>query len=98
MIPQTEPQTISGMLHKKIAVCAASNAFIGRRGLSTACTEGMLASSAPFLAIIDGDLQHDETLLGPMLDTLKSDDLDIVVGSRYIGRWCWRLGSIAHKN
>ncbi len=57
---------------------------IGRRGLSTACIEGMLASSAPFFAVIDGDLQHDETLLLPMLNTLKTEDLDIVVGSRYV--------------
>src|SRR5579884_3502220 len=28
---------------------------IGRRGLSSACIEGMLASSAPYLAVIDGD-------------------------------------------
>ena len=34
---------------------------IGRRGLSSACVEGMLASSAPYLAVIDGDLQHDES-------------------------------------
>jgi dolichol-phosphate mannosyltransferase len=32
---------------------------LGRRGLSSACVEGMLASSAPYLAVIDGDLQHD---------------------------------------
>ena len=32
---------------------------IGRRGLSTACIEGMLASSAPIVAVIDADLQHD---------------------------------------
>ncbi|NNC68332.1 MAG: polyprenol monophosphomannose synthase, partial [Gammaproteobacteria bacterium] len=57
---------------------------IGRRGLSTACIEGMLSSSASFFAVIDGDLQHDESLLRPMLTTLKSEDVDIVVGSRYI--------------
>src|SRR5947209_3288920 len=33
---------------------------IGRRGLSSACIEGMLATSAPYLAVIDGDCQHDE--------------------------------------
>jgi dolichol-phosphate mannosyltransferase len=65
---------------------------IGRRGLSTAVIEGMLASSAPYLAVIDADLQHDEKLLPRMLATLKSDGLDIVVGSRYvaggaIGEW-----------
>ena len=57
---------------------------IGRRGLSTAVIEGMLASSAPYLAVIDADLQHDEKLLPRMLATLKSDGLDIVVGSRYV--------------
>jgi dolichol-phosphate mannosyltransferase len=57
---------------------------LGRRGLSSACVEGMLASSAPYLAVIDGDLQHDETLLAPMLQILKSADEDIVIGSRYV--------------
>jgi dolichol-phosphate mannosyltransferase len=44
----------------------------------------MLASSAPFLAVIDGDLQHDESLLPHMLTELKAGELDIVVGSRYV--------------
>jgi dolichol-phosphate mannosyltransferase len=57
---------------------------LGRRGLSSACVEGMLASSAPYLAVIDGDLQHDESLLPQMLAALKQGDTDIVVGSRYV--------------
>lgn len=57
---------------------------IGRRGLSSACVEGMLATNAPFLAVMDADLQHDETLLPKMLEALKARDLDIVVGSRYV--------------
>ncbi|MCI5159713.1 MAG: glycosyltransferase family 2 protein [Candidatus Electrothrix sp. AUS1_2] len=57
---------------------------IGRRGLSSACVEGMLSSSAPYLAVMDADLQHDETLLPDMLTALRSRPLDIVVGSRYI--------------
>src|SRR5207342_3324964 len=40
---------------------------IGRRGLSGACIEGILASSAPYAAVIDADLQHDETQLPKML-------------------------------
>ena len=65
---------------------------IGRRGLSTACVEGMLASSAPYLAVMDADLQHDEALLPLMLGDLRSGSLDIVVGSRYVeggglGEW-----------
>jgi len=57
---------------------------IGRRGLSGACIEGILASSAPFVAVIDADLQHDETQLPKMLLLLASDQADLVVGSRYI--------------
>jgi dolichol-phosphate mannosyltransferase len=65
---------------------------IGRRGLSSACVEGLLASTASYLAVIDADMQHDERLLPQMLDTLKQSDTDIVVGSRYapggdIGDW-----------
>jgi dolichol-phosphate mannosyltransferase len=57
---------------------------IGRRGLASACIEGMLASSAPFLAVIDADLQHDETLMPKLLQTAKQGDADIVVASRYM--------------
>lgn len=57
---------------------------IGRRGLSTACVEGILSSSAPYFAVMDGDLQHDDTVLPEMLRRLKVEHLDIVVGSRYL--------------
>jgi len=57
---------------------------IGRRGLSSACIEGMLATSAPFVAVIDGDLQHDETLLPRMHNALKEDAADVVIASRYV--------------
>jgi len=57
---------------------------IGRRGLSSACIEGMLSTSSPYLAVMDGDLQHDETLLLQMLNTIIQENLDIVVGSRYL--------------
>lgn len=65
---------------------------IGRRGLSTAVIEGMLATAAPFAAVIDGDMQHDETVLPAMLAELRSQRADIVVGSRYtaegsVGSW-----------
>ena len=57
---------------------------IGRRGLASACVEGMLASGSPYLAVMDADLQHDEKLLPQMLDFLKETEVDIVVGSRYV--------------
>jgi dolichol-phosphate mannosyltransferase len=57
---------------------------IGRRGLASACIEGMLASSSPYLAVMDADLQHDETLLPRLLDAIQGGEADIVVASRYM--------------
>ncbi|MBB3882299.1 glycosyltransferase [Acetobacter oeni] len=57
---------------------------IGRRGLSSAVIEGALASSARFIAVMDGDLQHDQTRLGTMVDVLAQDRCDIVIGSRHV--------------
>ncbi|HWI87217.1 MAG TPA: glycosyltransferase family 2 protein [Sphingomonas sp.] len=54
-----------------------------RRGLATACIEGILASAAPYTAVMDSDLQHDERILGAMLDRIRQGDVDLVVGSRY---------------
>ena len=58
---------------------------LGRRGLSSACIEGMLASVSPYIAVMDGDLQHDETILPDMLKALKTNDTDLVVASRTVG-------------
>ena len=58
---------------------------IGRRGLAGACLEGMLASQASYLAVMDADLQHDEGLLAAMLDRLRGGNCDLVVASRYLG-------------
>ncbi len=55
-----------------------------RRGLSSACVEGILASSSPYICIMDADLQHDEKLLPAMLSVLKKENMDLVIGSRYI--------------
>ncbi len=57
---------------------------IGRRGLTSAGLEGMLSSSAPYLALMDADLQHDESILPRMLETIRSGQYDLVIGSRNI--------------
>jgi len=57
---------------------------VGRRGLAGAVVEGALASAAPFVAVIDGDMQHDERLLPAMLKALRRDQADLVIGSRYL--------------
>ncbi|GBR43047.1 glycosyltransferase family 2 protein [Gluconobacter roseus] len=56
---------------------------VGRRGLSSAVIEGILSSSAPWVAVMDGDLQHDESVLRTMLSELRSG-ADIVVASRHV--------------
>jgi dolichol-phosphate mannosyltransferase len=73
---------------------------IGRRGLSTACIEGVLACSAPFVAVMDADLQHDEALLPRMLDILWKENVDLVIGSRYatgggLGDWAGNRARIS---
>jgi dolichol-phosphate mannosyltransferase len=65
---------------------------VGRRGLSSACVEGILATAAPVVAIMDADLQHDETILKAMFERIGQGDVDLVVGSRYVegggmGEW-----------
>lgn len=56
---------------------------VGRRGLAGACIEGMLSSAAPTVAVMDADLQHDESLLPKMLDAIRGG-AELVVGSRYV--------------
>jgi dolichol-phosphate mannosyltransferase len=69
---------------------------IGRRGLASAVIEGALSSSADYVAVIDGDLQHDETRLPVMLEALQAGGHDMAVASRHVeggdnaglgGRW-----------
>jgi len=55
---------------------------VHRRGLASACIEGMMATAAPYIAVLDADLQHDESKLPAMLDKLKREPLDLVVATR----------------
>ena len=57
---------------------------IGRRGLSSAVIEGMLAVSSEFIAVMDADLQHDERLLPEMLRRVRDDECDVAVASRFL--------------
>lgn len=56
---------------------------IGRRGLASAAIEGMCATAAPFVAVMDADHQHDPVLLPQMLTALQSGDYDVAYGSRF---------------
>ena len=57
---------------------------VGRRGLSSACIEGIGLTRSPYVCIMDADLQHDETLIPRMLGMLRQEEIDIAVGSRYV--------------
>ena len=73
---------------------------MGRRGLASAFIEGVGCSIAPFVAAIDGDQQHDESLLPRMLGILQAEPVDVVVASRYVpggdlGDWSRRRASLS---
>lgn len=55
-----------------------------RRGLSSACVEGIMSTASPFVAIMDADHQHDERILRQMYEIITRGDSDLVVASRYV--------------
>ncbi|WP_338244034.1 glycosyltransferase family 2 protein [Aurantiacibacter hainanensis] len=56
---------------------------IGRRGLASAAIEGMCATAAPFVAVMDADHQHDPSLLNAMLEAVRSGEYDLAYASRF---------------
>ncbi|WP_340589306.1 glycosyltransferase family 2 protein [Erythrobacter alti] len=56
---------------------------IGRRGLASAAIEGMCATAAPYVAVMDADHQHDPALLVEMLAAVKSGEADLAYASRF---------------
>ena len=65
---------------------------VGRRGLASAVSEGILSTSSPFVAVMDSDLQHDVTVLPTMFERLLEGDCDLVIASRFmdgggVGGW-----------
>jgi dolichol-phosphate mannosyltransferase len=51
--------------------------------LSSATVEGILSTSSPYVAVMDGDMQHDERILPIMLGKLREEKLDVVIGTRH---------------
>jgi len=56
----------------------------GRRGLATAVVEGMMATDAPILAVMDADGQHDPAILPCLIEAVRSGACDVAIGSRYV--------------
>ena len=54
-------------------------------GLGGAVVEGLRAARAPWVCVMDGDLQHPPELLPQMLREAEDGDADVVVASRYCG-------------
>jgi len=72
---------------RALALCNPRVRFlrrIGRRGLASACIDGLNSTAAEYLAVMDADLQHDEKLLPDMFGALASGKANLVVASRYI--------------
>jgi dolichol-phosphate mannosyltransferase len=65
---------------------------VNQRGLAGACIAGMLSSAAPYIAVMDGDQQHDESILVKMLAILRRGEVDLVVGSRHVVGGCTGTG------
>ena len=57
---------------------------VGRRGLASACIEGMASSAAEYFMVMDADLQHDERIIPKLLAAVRDDGYDVAIGSRYI--------------
>ncbi len=62
------------------------------RGLSSAVLTGMAVANGEVFAVMDADLQHDESILPEMFRAIHDDRMDICIGSRGIeggsyGNW-----------
>lgn len=52
-------------------------------GLGGAVVQGLRAARAPWVCVMDADLQHPPELITALLEQAESRDLDLVVASRY---------------
>lgn len=55
-----------------------------RRGLASAVVEGGLAAVGEVVAVMDGDLQHDESVLPELYRRVASGEADIASASRFL--------------
>ncbi|NIJ39103.1 dolichol-phosphate mannosyltransferase [Sphingopyxis panaciterrae] len=70
---------------------------VGRRGLSSAVIEGILATAAPVIAVMDGDLQHSEDALPRLVDAIETGGAEVAIGTRYVeggGTGDWDAGRV----
>ena len=59
---------------------------IGRSGLSSAIKEGLIFAQGKYLLVLDGDGQHHPSFILNMLEEIKKNKSDIVIGSRFLNK------------
>ena len=52
------------------------------KGLSTAIFTGMLEAEGLVILVMDSDLQHDEKIIPPLIESIKRDKFEVSIGSR----------------
>lgn len=67
------------------------------KGLSSAVTTGMLQANGACIAVMDADLQHDETILPQMARKVLEEGFDVAVGSREAPGGSYGEWSISRK-
>ena len=55
-----------------------------KRGLSSAVIDGINLATGKFVLIMDSDFSHPPHMISNMYDELINNELDIVIGSRYV--------------
>ena len=55
-----------------------------KRGLSSAVIDGMKIACGKYVLVMDSDFSHPPEMIRKMYSKITNDDLDIVIGSRYI--------------
>ncbi len=58
---------------------------IGQRGLSGAVLRGLQDARGQVLVVMDADLSHPPEKVPELIDALDEEEVDFVLGSRYIG-------------
>ncbi|WP_114238752.1 glycosyltransferase [Dyella sp. C9] len=68
----------------------------GGSGLSSAAIAGWDIANGRYLAIMDGDGQHDPAMITALLDKLDDPNVDVAVASRYLEDSRSGLGRVRH--
>lgn len=55
-----------------------------KKGLSSAVVEGIGLSNKDYICVMDGDGQHDPKNILHMLDVFNIEDIDLIIGSRFL--------------